>query len=106
MATKIRAILYRKWEKTDRKGKLLARVKGRDYYDLMWYLEKKVKPNMECIEDIESWRELRKKLIDIVEKVHTRSIKFDLSSLIEDRDFVEDLGDNIKEILVNSLNES
>jgi len=54
MATKIRAILYRKWEKTDKKGKTLAMVKGRDYYDLMWYLGKKVEPNLYCIEGIKS----------------------------------------------------
>lgn len=50
MATKIRAILYRKWEKTTKDGRILASVKGRDYYDLMWYLEKEVKPNLKCIE--------------------------------------------------------
>ena len=52
MATKIRAVLHRKWEKTDKKGKTIAKVKGRDYFDLMWYLEKGIKPNLECIEEI------------------------------------------------------
>jgi len=103
MATKIRAILHRKWEKTNNKGKTLAKVKGRDYYDLMWYLGKNVKPNLKCIEGILSKKELKKKLLEAVKKVDAKSIEFDLESLIKEKELVKDLGKNIREILINQL---
>lgn len=103
MATKIRAILHRKWERTDRKGKVLAIVKGRDYYDLMWYLEKGVEPNLRCTEGIRNKSDLRKMLLEQVRKVDSQSLKYDLESLVEDRDFLDDLGDNFKEILARQI---
>jgi predicted nucleotidyltransferase component of viral defense system len=103
MATKLRAILYRKWERTTKNGKILAAVKGRDYYDLMWYFEQDVKPNMKCIEGIASMIELYKKLLKIISSVDSQSIKYDLEGLLEDPAFVEVLKDNIKEILTSSI---
>ena len=50
MATKVRAILFRKWEKTDQQGNTTVKVKGRDYFDLLWYLQKGIQPNLSCIE--------------------------------------------------------
>ncbi len=105
MATKIRAILLRKWEKTDKEGKILAKVKGRDYYDLMWYFEKRVEPNLMCIEGIKDKTELKKKLLETIKKVDSRSIKFDLEGLIEDKNIILDLGNNIKNILNEQLKE-
>jgi predicted nucleotidyltransferase component of viral defense system len=103
MATKIRAIMRRKWEKTTKNGRVLAEVKGRDYYDLMWYLERGIKPNMNCIEDMADESTLYEELIELVKKVNPRSIKYDLEGLIEDPGFVDALKDNIKEILISSL---
>lgn len=103
MATKIRAIMHRKWERTTRNGRVLAEVKGRDYYDLMWYLERGVKPNMRCIEDISHESALYVELIGMVKKVNPRSIKYDLEGLIEDPGFVDTLKDTIKEILISLL---
>ena len=103
MATKIRAIKGRKWEKTTKDGRVLAEVKGRDYYDLMWYLEQGVKPNMSCIEDVLNENALYEELIKIVKKLNPQSIKYDLEGLIEDPEFVDTLKDNIKEILISSL---
>jgi predicted nucleotidyltransferase component of viral defense system len=99
MATKIRAVLMRKWEKTDKSGKTLATVKGRDYYDLLWYLEKGVNPNYECIEEINNEEELKEKLSSAIKKVDARSIRIDLESLIDNPDLVRNLSNNIKEIL-------
>lgn len=98
-ATKIRAIKYRKWERTTRAGKVLAAVKGRDYYDLMWYLEQGVEPNTDCIEGIKDKPELYIKLMEIVSKVDKTSIKYDLESLVEDSAFVETFSENVKGIL-------
>lgn len=103
MATKIRAIMHRKWEKTTKNGQVLAEAKGRDYYDLMWYLEQGVKPNMRCIEDFPDEKTLYERLIEIVKRVNPQSIKFDLEGLIEDKGFIYTLKDNIKEILIASL---
>jgi len=103
MATKIKAILYRKWEKTDKAGNILIAVKGRDYFDLMWYLQKKVKVNMTCIDETASLEELKQKLLNIVEKVDTKSIQLDLEALIDNADFIKNLGRNIKDILKREI---
>ncbi|MEO0097844.1 MAG: nucleotidyl transferase AbiEii/AbiGii toxin family protein [candidate division WOR-3 bacterium] len=103
MATKIRAILHRKWEKTDKKGRTIAKVKGRDYFDLMWYLEKKVVPNFECLEEIKNIEELKEKLFEIIKKVDAKSIRVDLEPLIENKALVENLSKNLKKILENQV---
>ena len=103
MSTKIRAILHRKWEKTDRKGKTLAKAKGRDYFDLMWYLGKGVKPNMNCIEDVRDVAELQEKLLKIIDKVDSKSIQVDLDALIDDENFIRNVSKDIKEILKREL---
>ena len=103
MATKIRAILYRKWEKTDKKGKTIIRVKGRDYFDLMWYLEKGIKPNIKCIEDIRDINCLKEKLSKMIGKIDRKSIQLDLEPLIENKNFIKNLSKNIKEILKREI---
>jgi predicted nucleotidyltransferase component of viral defense system len=105
MATKLRAIFFRKWEKKNKKGKILVKVKGRDYFDLMWYLEKGIKPNLSCLGDseINNLSELKIKLLEILEKVDPKSIRFDLEPLIADSNFVKNLSKNIKEILEREI---
>ena len=103
MSTKIRAVLYRKWEKIDKKGDVLIKVKGRDYFDLMWYLEKGIKPNIQCLDGIKNSKELKEKLLEIVEKVDAKSIELDLESLIADQNFVKNLSKNIKDILIKGI---
>ncbi len=103
MATKIRAVLYRIWEKTARSGERIIAVKGRDYFDLMWYLEKGIKPNFNCIEKDMNREELKKKLLGIVEKIDARSIILDLENFISDKNFVENLGGTIKNILKSQI---
>lgn len=103
MATKIGAILYRKWEKTDKKGDVFIKVKGRDYFDLIWYLEKGVKPNIKCIKDVDDENKLKNRLLEIIAKVDTKSIRLDLESLMEDKNFLKNLSRNIKEILEREI---
>ncbi|MBU2595486.1 nucleotidyl transferase AbiEii/AbiGii toxin family protein [Patescibacteria group bacterium] len=104
MSTKIRAILWRKFEKTDKEGKVFIKVKGRDYFDLMWYLDQGVTPNFKCLE-IKDKTKLKEKLLEIVKKVDARSIKLDLEPLIDDQNFVLDLSKNIKEILIKKISQ-
>ncbi len=103
MATKIRAVLYRKWEKNSKSGETIISVKGRDYFDLMWYLQKGIVPNLNCIEEVDSSKELETKLLKIITKIDSRSIILDLENFIKDRNFVKNLGKNIKEILKNEI---
>jgi len=103
MSTKIRAVLNRKWEKTDKEGNTLISVKGRDYFDLMWYLEKGVKPNLNCIE-INNLEKLKEKLLSIIEKIDVKSIELDLENFIDDKNYLKNLGGNIKDILRNGIN--
>jgi len=103
MATKIVAIFSRKWEKINKKGKILAKVKGRDYFDLLWYLNKKVEPNLKCLKETLTKEELKRRLSEIVEKVDSKSLRFDLEGLIEDRNYVKNLSKNLKEILLKEI---
>ena len=99
MATKLEAVLYRQWQKTDKAGKALAVVKGRDFFDLVWYFRKGIRPNLKCIRGIKSRKDLRRKLLEIIEKLDSKSIEFDLEALMPDKNFVRDFSKSIKEIL-------
>jgi len=105
MATKIRAILFRKWEKTDKQGKTTAKVKGRDYFDLLWYLQKGIKPNLSCIEGFDTMEDLKEKLLAMVGQIDNRSIQLDLESLINNPNFVKNMSRNIKTILKREISE-
>ncbi len=105
MSTKIRAILYRKWEKTDKQGQTIVKVKGRDYFDLLWYLQKGMKPNLDCIEDANTMDELKEKFLAIVSKIDSQSIQLDLEALIADANFVNNLSRNMKAILEREISE-
>lgn len=106
MSTKIRAILNRKWEKTDKNGKMLAAVKGRDYFDLMWYLGKNIRPNFKCIYDNEmKGKDVKEELLKIIEIIDEKSISFDLEGLIKDPVFLKDLAKSLKGILIREIRE-
>jgi hypothetical protein len=105
MATKIRAILFRKWEKTDKQGKTTVKVKGRDYFDLLWYLQKGIQPNLSCIEGFESMKDLKEKLLSLIADIDYRSIQLDLSALIDKPDFINTMGRNMRAILEREIRE-
>ncbi len=104
MATKVRAIMYRKWEKTSKDGKSLALVKGRDFFDLMWFLEKGIEPNLDCIEGVQTKEELKCILLEKVDNADSKSIEYDLKAFISDQDFVLNISSNIKDIIIKNLN--
>jgi hypothetical protein len=103
MATKICAVLHRKWEKTDKSGKTIATVKGRDYFDLMWYLRKGITPNMECITEVADKNELKRLLLTAVDKADQASIKLDLEAFIADDRYVADISSNLRQILKSEI---
>lgn len=102
MSTKIRAVLFRKWVKLSKAGEVILSVKGRDYFDLMWYLEKGIKPNFDCLE-VKNMKELKVKLLSQVDKIDEKSLILDLENFVADKDFVMKLGKGIKNILQESI---
>ena len=82
---------------------ILIKVKGRDYYDLLWYLEKGIKPNLRCIEGVKNMEELKLKLLKVVSNIDSQSIKLDLDAFFDDNNFINNLSRNIKSILEKSI---
>jgi predicted nucleotidyltransferase component of viral defense system len=105
MATKVRAILFRKWEKTDKQGNTTVKVKGRDYFDLLWYLQKGIQPNLSCIENVENMKDLKEKLLDMIARIDSKSIQLDLEALIANPGFVSNMSKNMKAILEREISE-
>lgn len=103
MATKVRAVLHRKWERTSKSGEVLANVKGRDYFDLMWYLQKGIKPNIHCLGANFTLETLREQILAIVRTIDSKSIQYDLEGLIEDRVFLANLSKDIVHILEREI---
>lgn len=105
MATKIRAIFFRKWEKTDKQGRTTVKVKGRDYFDLLWYLQKGIQPNLSCIEGFENMKDLKEKLLTMIAGIDSKSIQLDLEALIDNPNFVKNISKNMKAILEREISE-
>ena len=103
MSTKLRAVLFRKWEKKDKNGNIVVSAKGRDYFDLMWYFEQGIEPNMDCLE-VKTKEDLKKKLLSTIDALDEDSVIFDLENFIADKNFVVNLSKNIKNILRESIN--
>lgn len=103
MATKVRAIIFRKWEKTDKQGRTTVKVKGRDYFDLLWYLQKGILPNLSCIEGFENMKGLKDKLLAMISAIDSKSIQLDLEALIDNPNFVKNMSKNMKAILEREI---
>lgn len=97
MAGKISAVITRKY----RKGKKNEiNFKGRDYYDLWWYLSKKIKPDLNFVQDEIGMGDMKTILSEIDEKVKSINPEFleaDLLALIPEPQFVRDFAKNYKD---------
>jgi len=71
----------------------------------MWYLEKGIKPNLKCFGKKMSLVELKEYLLKEVKKIDEKSLVYDLEGLIEDKNFIKDLGRNLKKILIREVRE-
>ncbi len=100
MSTKIMAIFHRKWEKMDKTGRRMVKVKGRDYFDLMWYLNKGTVPNLNCIKGVKTREE---KLSSIAESLDSRSVQLDVEQFIDNEQFVKNLSGNMRDILLREI---
>ncbi len=78
MAGKIKACLNRVWEK----GKTGIKVKGRDYFDLIWYMEKNIRPDMKDLSAV--FAQLDQK----IEKIKPADLLIDLRPYVEDLNYL------------------
>lgn len=91
-AGKLHAILCRQWQ---------TRVKGRDWYDLVWFMSRQVQPNIEHLrlrllqtghlQASQPWNRpvLKSLLLDRVDKVDFEAAKEDVSRFIKDDSVLE-----------------
>ncbi|MFA6097207.1 MAG: nucleotidyl transferase AbiEii/AbiGii toxin family protein [Candidatus Paceibacterota bacterium] len=104
MTGKIMAILGRKWFKG--KNNVID-IKGRDFYDLFWYLSKGISPDFAVLEkafSIKDENELKQVLKNKIEKeVDERKLAYDLQNFFPDQSFVTDFCKNYKEIMKKYL---
>lgn len=90
MASKIAAILLRGKRGV---GKAIYTEKGRDIYDLLWYMGKKIVPDLDYLTakgiDIANVRTLFARLTLQINKVSDANLRQDLLPLFMDRTFIE-----------------
>jgi len=91
MASKIAAVLLRG---THGVGKDTYEEKGRDIYDLLWYMEKKAIPDLDYLiaksVDVSDLRALFDRLTLQMSKVSNKNLKQDLSPLFYDQNYIND----------------
>ncbi len=100
MAGKLHAILTRRFlrDKENRES-----LKGRDYFDLLWFVNKGVRPNIQRLSDMLNEKISMKQLEERVdEKVNNlekykQDFKSDLSPLITDPEFIKYYIENYRE---------
>jgi len=90
MASKIAAVLLRG---TRGVGKAVYEEKGRDIYDLLWYMEKRIIPDLDYLAaknvDIADLRALFDKLTLQMNKVSNDNLKQDLTPLFLDQSYIQ-----------------
>lgn len=96
MAGKMLACLHRVWVT----GKTGAKVKGRDYFDLLWYMQHHIMPNPERLADapeaLTPWAAFEN-LSQKVAQIRTTDLRLDLEPLFEDGRFVQNWVGHFKE---------
>lgn len=104
MTGKIYAIFSRQWLK-GQENKI--NIKGRDFYDIYWYFQKKVEPdykNLKRLIGVSNKEELKEKLKERIEKaVTSKKLSYDLKNFFPDQPFIEDFCKNYKKIIKKYL---
>jgi predicted nucleotidyltransferase component of viral defense system len=84
-------------ERTFKKGETGVDIKGRDYYDLIWYMQKGIEPNLARLKDTsrgytaaEAFEALDGKVADITK----RDLLIDLEPLFSNQKFIEEWCEN------------
>ncbi len=103
MSGKINALLFRIWFKESENQENKIDIKGRDFYDLFWFLQKKIEPNWKMLKKtagIKDSKELKEILMKRIKKVVTpQKLSYDLKNFISDNQFVEDFSKNYLTIM-------
>lgn len=106
MASKIAAIFLRG---TRGVGDAIYEEKGRDIYDLLWYMNKKVVPDFDYISakdiDIKDPRALFDKLTIQINKVSDKNLEQDLEPLFVDKNYIRNWLTNWRESYLRLLDE-
>jgi hypothetical protein len=104
MTGKIEAILDRQWFKGENNE---VDIKGRDYYDLFWYLEKGVSPDFNTLAkkfDIKDMAELKSILKARIEQhVTPYKLHYDLANFFAEQEFITNFCANYKLIIAKYL---
>lgn len=106
MASKIAAIFLRGQRGV---GKAVYEEKGRDIYDLLWYMTKKVVPDLDYLiakgVDVKDPRALFDKLTLQMNKVNDTNLKQDITPLFMNQTFIENWLKNWRESYLRLLDE-
>jgi len=106
MASKIVAIFLRG---TRGSGKALYQEKGRDIYDLLWYMNKKVAPDLDYLMakgiDVKDPRAIFDKLTLQMNKVNDTNLKQDLMPLFMNQTYIENWLKNWRESYLRLLDD-
>lgn len=106
MASKLAAIFLRG---TRSAGEAVYEEKGRDIYDLLWYMNKKVAPDSDYLIakgiDVKNSRAIFDKLTLQMNKVSDKNLKQDLLPLFVNRTFIENWLKNWRESYLRLLDE-
>lgn len=104
MTGKIMAILERQWFKGEDN---VIDIKGRDFYDLYWYLNKGVEPDFVTLAkrfNIKNQKSLNKVLKQKIEQeVNSKKLSYDLKNFFADQSFVTDFCKNYPAIMKKYL---
>ena len=104
MTGKIMAILERQWFKGEDNA---IDIKGRDFYDLYWYLSKGVEPDFVTLAkrfNIKNEKALKKILKQkIAQEVSSQKLSYDLKNFFADQSFVTDFCKNYTAIIKKYL---
>ncbi len=100
MNGKLNAIFGRRWFK-GKENKI--DIKGRDFYDLYWYLQKGIFPewkNLKVSVGISTESQLKRELFKIIDKnVTPQKLSYDLKNFFPDQNFVSDFCKNYQSII-------
>jgi len=96
-SSKIAAILSRSFKKG--KNDQIT-FKGRDYFDLIWFLEKGIRPNLKRLTAITGFKEkeISQKLNQKVVKIETKYLKEDLFPLFPSEKYVDEFCRNFQKL--------
>ena len=106
MTGKIHALLHRLWFRGEKQE---VDIKGRDYYDLYWFLQNNSTPNWRSLRKIipvKTEKELKNILIERISKTVTpQKLNYDLKNFLPDSVFVSDFSKNYLEVMKKMIME-